>query len=65
MSKLTIEESIEINEDEIIKKFEDFLLNFRIPDKEGKSILKYREKLIEAVSDDLIRSLVIDYNDLV
>jgi len=65
VSKLTIEESIEINEDEIIKKFEDFLLNFRIPDKEGKSILKYREKLIEAVSDDLIRSLVIDYNDLV
>lgn len=57
----------DINEQDVIKNFEEFLLNFRLSIDENKPRYIYRDAIFELVTseDSDRRSLVVDFNDLV
>jgi len=61
---MSIEAETTLTERDIEERFINFLLNFSLPDKEGKVFYKYREEINLITSDLTKKSLVVDFNDL-
>ena len=51
-------------DNEIIERFINFLMNFAIPDENGKNFYKYREEILYITADETKRSITIDFPDL-
>ena len=51
-------------DNEIIERFINFLMNFAIPDENGKNFYKYREEILYITADETKRSIIIDFPDL-
>jgi len=61
---MEIETGISLSDEELIDRFINFLVNFVAPGEHGESIYKYRDEILDIISDETRRSIVIDYPDL-